>query len=283
MSRTKKWVIAGVILIIAGALISMGAFAYSGFNINMLSTVNYVTNTYEADGEFNNIKIDVDAEEIVFVLSDEDHAKVECTEPEKVPHNVSVKNGTLSIGVTSVKMTPWEIGIPMGKTQTKIYLPENEYGELSIDSDLGSIDIPKDFTFSEIKIDHDAGGIKCLASAKGDISIKTDVGKTELEGLTCENLFVESDTGKIQLTDVNASGRFDLKTDVGGISFDGCDAGEISARTSTGSIEGTLLSDKVFTAKTDTGKVDVPDTKKGGKCDVSTDTGSIRIRIESKN
>lgn len=282
MSRTKKWIIAGVIMIFAGALISTGAFAYSGFNLNMLGTASYVTNTYEADEEFKNIRIEEDAGGIVFALSDDDKVKVECIELEKAPHDVSVKNGTLYIKEASVRMSPWEIGFPMGKIRTTILLPEKEYEELSIESDLGSIDIPKDFIFRNIKIDHDAGGLKCLASVKEDIHINTDVGKTELEGLTCKNLIVGSDTGAISLTDVKASGRFDLKTDVGSITFDACDAEEIKAETATGSIEGTFLSDKVFSAKTDTGRVDVPDTREGGRCELATDTGSISIKIVKK-
>jgi hypothetical protein len=40
-----------------------------------------------------------------------------------------------------------------------------------------------------------------------------------------------------------------------------------------------LLSEKVFITKSDTGRIDVPETVTGGKCKITTDTGSIRIYI----
>ena len=49
--------------------------------------------------------------------------------------------------------------------------------------------------------------------------------------------------------------------------------------TDTGDVTGTFLSDKVFIYKTDTGDVDLPRTQSGGRCDITTDTGDIRISI----
>ena len=50
-------------------------------------------------------------------------------------------------------------------------------------------------------------------------------------------------------------------------------------RTHTGDVSGNLLSDKVFITETDTGRIDVPKTTTGGKCEIKTDTGDIRISI----
>lgn len=44
-------------------------------------------------------------------------------------------------------------------------------------------------------------------------------------------------------------------------------------------MKGSLLSDKVFLMQTDTGEVDVPKTVTGGKCEIITDTGDIRIDV----
>ena len=59
--------------------------------------------------------------------------------------------------------------------------------------------------------------------------------------------------------------------------FDGCDADRIFVKTDTGYVKGSLLSDKVFIAQSDTGDVDVPKTITGGKCEIETDTGDIKI------
>ena len=61
--------------------------------------------------------------------------------------------------------------------------------------------------------------------------------------------------------------------------LDGCDAAEIFVKTDTGDVTGTLLSEKVFVTTTDTGKVEVPRSVSGGRCEITTDTGDIRISI----
>ena len=97
--------------------------------------------------------------------------------------------------------------------------------------------------------------------------------------MECNNLTAFSDTGDISLDKVVAKEKFSLKVDTGDIKFSKADAGEILAETDTGNISGTLLTDKIFIARTDTGKVDVPETESGGKCKVTTDTGDIKITI----
>ena len=61
--------------------------------------------------------------------------------------------------------------------------------------------------------------------------------------------------------------------------FDGCDAAEITVKTGTGDVTGTLLSDKVFLTETGTGRIDVPKSTVGGRCEINTDTGDIKIDI----
>jgi len=43
---------------------------------------------------------------------------------------------------------------------------------------------------------------------------------------------------------------------------------------------GTILSDKIFIASSDTGNVFVPDTTSGGKCKITVSTGNINIKIK---
>jgi len=41
-----------------------------------------------------------------------------------------------------------------------------------------------------------------------------------------------------------------------------------------------LLTDKVFITKTDTGSINVPDSITGGRCEIKTDTGDIKITVK---
>ena len=58
------------------------------------------------------------------------------------------------------------------------------------------------------------------------------------------------------------------------------DAEELFIKTDTGDVTGTLLSAKEFVYETDTGRVKLPETTTGGKCEIITDTGDIHIEIK---
>ncbi len=112
------------------------------------------------------------------------------------------------------------------------------------------------------------------------IRIDTDTGDTIMEDVECKNVYFTADTGDLQMKNVIASGDFKIELDTGDVNFDRSDANQIFVETDTGDISGTLLTNKVFFAQTDTGDVDVPRTISGGRCELTTDTGDISIRID---
>ena len=77
-----------------------------------------------------------------------------------------------------------------------------------------------------------------------------------------------------------AAERISIERDTGDILFDGCDANELFVKTSSGDVQGTFLSDKTFFVESNTGTMDVPKNTVGGKCEISTDTGDIKINIK---
>lgn len=133
----------------------------------------------------------------------------------------------------------------------------------------------------------------------GGFKVEVDTGKTNLSDIRCESLISEGDTGDINLKNVVASGKFSIerstgdvkldgsdagqlfiKTDTGDVKLDGADAGDIFIKTHTGDVTGTLLTEKVFITKTDTGRINVPNSITGGRCEIETDTGDIKISIK---
>ena len=114
----------------------------------------------------------------------------------------------------------------------------------------------------------------------GDVSVNVSTGKTVMTDVVCQNMDSNGSTGKISLQNVAASGTLSIKRSTGDVHFDGCDAAEIYVTTDTGSVTGTLLSEKVFIAASDTGRIDVPKTATGGRCEITTDTGDIRLSVK---
>lgn len=115
----------------------------------------------------------------------------------------------------------------------------------------------------------------------GSVSISVSTGKTHVTDVTCQSLVTTGDTGDITLENVIASETFSIKRSTGDVRFEACDAAELFVETDTGSVKGTLLTEKIFFAQTDTGKVNVPKSVSGGRCEIVTSTGSISMAIAS--
>lgn len=203
-----------------------------------------------------------------------------------------------------------------------VYLPETAYNDIKVDSNTGDIAFDKNFTFVNMDLSSDTGTIKVnnkctgnidinvhtggvyltdvnansvkVKSSTGDITIKngevtegielnSSTGDLELTEVETKSLKAKASTGHVYLTDMVASEKVEIKTSTGAVKFNRSDSKDIKVETSTGSIKGTLLTSKIFNAKSDTGHVRLPDTKdwnqEGGVFEAKSDTGSIEISI----
>lgn len=316
--KMKFWLIVATSLVAIGLIVFASVMALYNWDFNKLSTVKYETNTYNLNEEFSNISINTDTADISFVLSDDGASKVVCYEPENLKHSVSVQNGTLTVNLVDEREWYEHIGITIGNEKITLYLSEKEYDSLVIKEDTGDIKIPKEFNFKSIDISASTGDVKSFASASGKMKIKVSTGDINLQNLSADNLELKASTGSINLSDVIceneiiinlstgktsitdtkcknitskgdtgdillqnaiAKEKFFIERSTGDVKLQKCDAGEIFIKTDTGDVKGNLLADKVFITQTDTGRVDVPKTVTGGKCEIITDTGDIEIKI----
>ena len=340
MSKTvKKWLIAALALILAGAAMFTAALALCGWDITKLGTVDYVETTLEPSGDFENISINVYTTDLRLLPSEDGKCRIVCYEDEKVSHTAEVKDGALVIDTNDTRKW-FTVSLSFKSPTMEVYLPKSEYENLDISTDTGAVSLPIALTFDRIKIDGHTGAVSCHSSAKGDVDIeldtgalvvsnvsagsmklktdtgiielsgntvaenidvasatgfvsleniscgdlraKADTGRVSLDGVTCGDLHAETDTGSIALENVVGSGKFELISDTGHIDLNGCDAAELYIETDTGSVSGELLTDKIFFAESDTGRVSVPKSMTGGRCEIKTDTGSIEMAVRGK-
>lgn len=315
---TKAWLMTAAILVVAGLILfAVVIRGYAGDFTEMF--MDYETNEHTLAQKYNNITIVSDTADVVFVPSENAESSVVCYEPKNAEHMVSVKDGTLVIELSDTRKWYEFLKVNFRTPKIIVSVPQGEYGALLLKSDTGDIDIPKGFQFETVDIVQSTGDTECEASVLGAMSIKTSTGdievenamvgalnlsvstgeiavenvscegdttisvstgKTELENLTCKKLTSNGDTGKIVLDDVIVAETMSINRNTGHVTFDGADAAEIFVKTSTGHVKGTLLSEKVFITQTDTGRVDVPKTISGGKCEIVTDTGDIKLSIK---
>ena len=177
----KMWLTAAAALVVLGVILFAGAMIASGGNLNEIGTVTYTTNTYEVDGDFKNISIDVKTTKIEFATADNGRCKIVCFEDEKVRHSASVQNGTLSIATVDTRKWYEHISLSFDQPKMTVYLPHDEYDSLMIITDTGDIAIPKDFSFDMLIIDGDTSDVDCFASASHGIDIELSTGDRTTE------------------------------------------------------------------------------------------------------
>ena len=316
---TKFWLIASAVLIFSGSILFVGVMASVNWDFRRLATVQYVTNSHEITEAFENIALETDTADIRFVMSEDGKCRVECTEEEKATHSVAVNEGTLVIRVNDQRKWYEHIGISIGSPRITVYLTKSEFARLSVRGSTGDVEVAKDFLFSEVDISLSTGDVRYGASASGNVRIKLSTGDLFVEGISagslelitstgnvvasgtvclgdfsvhvttgkvrmtdvsCKNLTATGSTGDLLLTRVIAEERCAVERSTGDIIFERSDAAEISVITETGDVTGSLLTGKTFISHSDTGKVVLPDSTLGGRCEITTDTGDIRITVD---
>lgn len=316
--KTKIWLVIAATLILVGGIIFAGVMTALKWDFIKLSTVKYETNNYEINENYKNVMIVTNTADIEFVVSENLKSTVACYEQKSVKHSVTVREDALVIEVIDTRKWYEYIGIFFGSPKINISIPQGEYGVLSIKSDTGDIEIPKNFKFENIAVSTSTGDIANYSSASESIEISTDTGdicvenvladmldlsvstgkvivsdvdckcdvkinvstgNTNMTDVKCQNIISNGNTGDMSLKNVIAKKKYSIERSTGRVKLDGCDAAEIFIKTDTGDITGSLLTDKVFITQTDTGRIDIPKTITGGKCELITDTGDIKITV----
>lgn len=317
--KKKIWLLIAAILVLIGGILFAGVMTVLKWDFTKLQTTKYETNCYEITDAFQNISIITNTSDIRIVPSEDTDSQVTCYEQKNVEHSVAVKDGTLVITVTDNRKWYEHINIGFSSPKITVSIPKMEYGTLSIESTTGNVSIPKEFHFVSMDISETTGSVTSYASAtdsvriktttgnicvenietkkldlsvstgrvtvsgvtcNGDVSVKVSTGKVNLTDIRCDNIRSEGNTGDITLKNVIAAEEISVERSTGSVTLTACDGAEIFIETDTGNIVGSLLTEKMFLAQTDTGSVSVPKSTTGGRCELTTDTGDIRMEIE---
>ncbi len=319
MKKMKFAMIIATVLILIGGTVFSFAMTAHGWDFKKLTTVEYETKTYIFEEDVKNVLLTSNTADITVLQSSDGKTKVVTYLPKDEKHTVKVVENTLSAETDDGFNWSTFFSINFKQPKITVYLPEEEYAALNIKADTSDVKLASGLTFENISVKVSTGNVKCGASANGELKIKASTGDVSVKDITagnieiktstgnidlinvqcagdiktkmstgdaditnvnCKNLTVNGDTGDVELKNVIASEKFNIRTDTGDVELDSSDAAEIYVKTDTGDVEGTLLSEKIFIARSDTGKIRVPSTLTGGKCEITTDTGDIKIKIK---
>ena len=278
--KLKFWVIIATSLITIGFIIFVGVMSMLKWDFNKLSFNKFVTNEYKLSDTFENISIKTVTADITLIPTDEQLSKVVCLEDKKSKHTVMVKDNTLMIDNVDTRKWYNHLGLHFKTPKITIFLPKGAYNALTINNTTGDIKIPADFTFINTNISVTTGDIFLESSVSDSIKCKSTTGDITLSGIRCGTLAASVTTGDVEMKDVIANGKITIHQCTGDVNFADCDANALFIKVTTGDVKGSLLSGKLFKAKTTTGKVEVPQSVSGGVCEVKATTGNIKIAIK---
>ena len=315
--KTVTLLVIATSFLLIGCIVFGGVMMTLNWDLSELSTVKYEINEYEITDSFQKIWINTDTADITLVPSDT--ISVVCTERVNAKHTVSVKDGILRIEIVDYTKWYERIGFDFSTSKITVYVPQGQYEMLKIKGSTGDVKIPENYQFERVDIHQSTGDVTCKASTtetmkiktstgsihvenvsvghleltvttgkimatdvncRGDMNVSVSTGKTNLTNVSCKNLTTDGNTGDITLKNVVTAEKLSIERSTGYVKFEGCDAAEIYVKTDTGDVTGTLMSEKVFLCKTHTGSVNVPKTTSGGLCEITTDTGDIRLTID---
>ena len=284
-----------VLAVIAVALI---AAALACFRMKPGKTGNepLETTTYEIGERFDSLSLHIGAADVVLAPSEDGGCRVVCHDRKSVQYTAEVRGGVLTVETKdSGKLINT---VSMERAQVTVYLTESAYTALKISVGAGDVELPQDFTFQQAELSVDAGNVRCAAPVVQTLRIDNSVGSVQvsdctvgaletdgsagrvtLSSVNCGSLHIGGSTGSVRLEHVTAEMDMRIERSTGDITLDDCDAGEIFISTDTGDVTASLRSGKLFTAESDTGKVSVPSSEAGGRCEISTDTGDITVTV----
>lgn len=303
-----------------GILILLAAVIGINFDFTRLNTVKTERVSYTIEEDFDSIEINCADSDVRFVKSTDGKCRVECIQEENIIHTAEVMNGVLTISQGDERNTRdhFIIIFDFAETGVTVYLPEEEYESLYVKTLSGDIAISEGFSFSDAEVSTESGDVMCLAKANGKLTIESKSGDAELMNSSAEEILVKSLSGDVMIYSANADSKltaealsgdvevrdanadnlsasstsgdiellrvsaveFNAVTTSGDIEFSRCDADDIRMKSTSGDITGSLLSEKMFSVHTTSGHVNVPDDGGSGKCEISTTSGNVNMRID---
>ena len=189
-------------------------------------------------------------------------------------NTLDVKNSTGDISLYSSVLSSTNITNSTGDIEIK---NSQILGNMKVFTSTGDIEVSS-ANANSLDISTSTGEVDIYeCKVLSNINIQGRTGDIELKNTTCYDLAISLSTGEVSLIGLIALNNIDIEGTTGDVLFTNIDALNITVNLSTGDVEGTILTSKFFIAKSDTGRVIVPETREGGECRITVITGDINI------
>lgn len=251
MSRTKKAVIIGSVLVGIGVIIGFIGIAIGGFKVpngavdlTTMKALHAEKKTVQIADAFDKIEIaGASSMDIEICKSKTGKNYVEYYDTDDWTSHVDVKDHVLKFTTEDKGKHKAVVSLGFGKdTAARLYLADAEYKE---------------------------------------IAVTTLSGYVTIQDVNAETVNVATSSGDIDLADATAK-QMELKASSGDIDLERCDAEEFDITTSSGDVDMEITAGRTyrFETKTNSGDVDVPDGDADSDylCKIVTSSGDVDVK-----
>ena len=214
-STTISIIVAMILIVVGFCFMYFGAVGID-FDFSRLNTLAIETNTYKIENTFDSIKINTSVCDVVFLPTEKEYCEVVFREESKMKHSVKMSDNTLVIDYTNNKKWYDNIGIFWGKTDITVYLPDNTYKDVKIETNTGDVEL-KGFSFENLLISTNTGDVELKGFSLESLLIFSDTGDVEIADVETRELSAETETGDVSLKKVYVRNGIDIKTDTGDV------------------------------------------------------------------
>ncbi len=280
MKKTAIAILIAVLVVaIGGALVFAGLSAVH-YDFKRLDRTEYVTNTYDFSDPVERIELACETADVELAVARDGSCQVVCFESDRERYDVSLQDGKLVVRADKRKRV-WPL-FGFKSPKISVYLPAGQYELLQATLGTGDLTTDKALTFDRLEAELGTGDLTLNGIRADQVVVRGDTGDVRLNDMAARTADLALSTGRMVLVNVVCSGDLRAASSTGDIRLTDVDAANLYLSASTGDIEGTILTEKVFSAHANTGKVSVPATTTGGRCEVETSTGNIRLSISGK-
>ncbi|QCR33818.1 DUF4097 family beta strand repeat-containing protein [Lysinibacillus sp. SGAir0095] len=216
------------------------------------------------DKDFSNVEVESDNAEVRLMPIEGDEALIELdnNENNRYKLDVKVKGNTLEIDVERKGIRWFSFNFFSKSPLVTVGLPKNEYGEIKVESDNGTI-LVSQLQLNELVADADNGEIIIKEVESKEMNVDTDNGDVVIED-SVGAIYGQSNNGKVTVITDSLDEPMDLETD----------NGQILVKTKGKS------KNVQFDVKTDNGNIDIYGVSTTEKV---IGSGDIIIKLKSDN
>ena len=283
MSRTKKAVIIGSVLVGIGVIIGFIGIAIGGFkfpngavDLTTMKALHTEKKTVQIADAFDKIEIaGASSMDIEICKSKTGQNYVEYYDTDDWTSHVDVKDHVLKFTTDDKGKHKAIVSLGFGKdTRTRIYLTDAEYKEIAVTTLSGYVTI-QDVNAETVNVSASSGDLYMKnINVPDSIMATSSSGDIDLENATAKQIELGANSGDIE--------SLRMSTSSGDIDLESCDAEKFDITTSSGDVDMEITAGRTyrFETKTNSGAVDVPDGDADSDylCKIVTSSGDVDVK-----